>query len=108
MKESAKKYSVINLNLGALRELTPSVDDPLMVFLVVDVVPLSSSKEREELTVLAEILRSIQDCKRIYFPLAHKDQSHFLPVLGEELKIVQSKRDPSYRSHTNSFLEFVP
>lgn len=72
LKENAKKYSVINLNLGALRELTPSVDDPLMVLLVVDIVHLSSSKEGPKLTVLAKDQRSIQDCKRIYFPLAHK------------------------------------
>ena len=78
MKESAKKYSVINLNLGALRELTPSVNDLLMVFLVVDVVPLSSSKEGPKLTVLAKDQRSIQDCKGIYFPLAHKNQSQCL------------------------------
>lgn len=83
MKENAKKYSVINLNLGALRKLTPSVDDPLMGYLVVDAVPLSNSKERAKLTVLAKDQRSIQDCKGIYFPLAHKDQSHLLSVLGE-------------------------
>lgn len=54
LKEKAKKYSVINLNLGALRKLTPSVDDPLMGYLVVDAVPLSSSKEGPKLAVLAK------------------------------------------------------
>ena len=39
MKESAKKYSVINLNLGVLRKLAPAIVDPLMGFPVVDDVP---------------------------------------------------------------------
>lgn len=90
--------------LWALRKLAPSVVDPLMGFPVVNVVPLSSSKEVPKLIVLAEILhqRSTQDWKGIYFSLAHKDHSPILQVFGRRWWTVRSKRNPSYISHTKA------